>query len=131
MMGQMSDPRRLLRVSFRAAVDAANPLVIVPPHLPGPPRGKTLAIGAGKAGASMAAAVERSWPRGATLSGLVITRYAHGLPTERIRVVEAGHPIPDESGERAAREILAQVRSLGEDDLLLALVSVIARVEAF
>ena len=71
----------------------------------------------------MAAAVERSWPQSAGLSGLVITRYAHGLPTERIRVVEAGHPVPDESGEAAANEILASVRALGEDDLLLMLVS--------
>jgi len=117
------DPRRLLLESYRAAVAAADPLVVVPPQLPPPPRGRTLAIGAGKAAASMAAAVERHWPSEAALSGLVITRYAHALPTERIRVVEAGHPVPDESGEAAAREILAQVRSLGEEDLLLALVS--------
>ncbi len=117
------DPRALLLESFRAAVAAADPLVIVPSHLPPPPRGRTLVIGAGKAAASMAAAVERHWPQDAALSGLVITRYAHSLPTERIRVVEAGHPVPDESGEVAAREILAQVRTLGEDDLLLALVS--------
>ena len=117
------DPRALLLESFRAAVAAAAPLVIVPSHLPPPPRGRTLVIGAGKAAASMAAAVERHWPRDAALSGLVITRYAHSVPTERIRVVEAGHPVPDESGEVAAREILAQVRTLGEDDLLLALVS--------
>jgi len=71
----------------------------------------------------MADAVERHWPAGKKLSGLVITRYAHSLPTKRIRVVEAGHPVPDESGEAAAREILAGVQSLGEDDLLLALVS--------
>ncbi len=117
------DPRALLLESFRAAVAAADPLVIVPSHLPPPPRGRTLVIGAGKAAASMAAAVERHWPRDAALSGLVITRYAHSLPTERVRVVEAGHPVPDESGEVAAREILAEVRTLGEDDLLLALVS--------
>ena len=117
------DPRNLLLESYRAAVAAADPLKIVPPQLPKPPRGRTLAIGAGKAGASMAAAVERHWPREAALSGLVITRYAHSLPTERIRVVEAGHPVPDESGEAAAREILAQVKNLGKDDLLLALVS--------
>ena len=117
------DPRALLLESFRAAVAAADPLVIVPSHLPPPPRGRTLVIGAGKAAASMAAAVERHWPQDAALSGLVITRYAHSLPTERIRVVEAGHPVPDESGEVAAREILAQVRTLGKDDLLLALVS--------
>ena len=117
------DPRALLLESFRAAVAAADPLLIVPSHLPPPPRGRTLVIGAGKAAASMAAAVERHWPRDAALSGLVITRYAHSVPTERIRVVEAGHPVPDESGEVAAREILAQVGTLGEDDLLLALVS--------
>ena len=117
------DPRALLLESFRAAVAAADPLLIVPSHLPPPPRGRTLVIGAGKAAASMASAVERHWPRDAALSGLVITRYAHSVPTERIRVVEAGHPVPDESGEVAAREILAQVRTLGEDDLLLALVS--------
>ena len=122
-MAERLDPRQLLLDSFHAAVAAADPLKIVPPHLPGPPRGKTLAVGAGKAGASMAAAVERHWQREAALSGLVITRYAHSLPTKRIRVVEAGHPVPDESGEAAAREILAQVRDLGEDDLLLALVS--------
>ena len=89
------DPRALLLESFRAAVAAADPLLIVPSHLPPPPRGRTLVIGAGKAAASMAAAVERHWPRDAALSGLVITRYAHSVPTERIRVVEAGHPVPD------------------------------------
>lgn len=117
------DPRRILLESYRAAVAAADPLAIVPRHLPAPPSGRTLVIGAGKAAASMAAAVERHWPAGAGLSGLVITRYAHSVPTERIRVVEAGHPVPDESGEGAAREILAQARALGPDDLLLALVS--------
>jgi glycerate 2-kinase len=117
------DPRGLLLESFRAAVAAADPLVIVPPHLPAPPRGRTHVIGAGKAAASMAAAVEKHWPGDSKLSGLVITRYAHSLPTSRIRVVEASHPVPDESGEAAARQILADVQSLTEDDLLLALVS--------
>ncbi|CAM9592445.1 unnamed protein product, partial [Phaeothamnion confervicola] len=117
------DPRRILLESFRAAVAAADPLAIVPGHLPAPPSGRTLVIGAGKAAASMAAAVERHWPADANLSGLVITRYAHSLPTKRIRVVEAGHPVPDESGEAAAREILALASALGPDDLLLALVS--------
>ena len=116
-------PRDLLLESFRAAVAAADPLHIVPAHLPTPPRGRTLVIGAGKAAASMAAAVEGRWPSAAPLGGLVITRYGHGLPLQRIRCVEAGHPVPDESGERAAREILAMVQSLGLDDLLLALVS--------
>jgi hydroxypyruvate reductase len=82
-----------------------------------------LVIGAGKAGASMALAVERHWPAGASLEGLVITRHGHGLPTERIAVIEAGHPVPDEAGEAGAREILRRVKSLGPDDLLLALIS--------
>lgn len=83
----------------------------------------TLVVGAGKAAAGMAAAVEAHWPQEAPLEGLVITRYAHGLPCGRIRVVEAGHPVPDEAGERAAAEILARAARLGEDDLLLVLVS--------
>jgi glycerate 2-kinase len=115
--------RALLEASFRAAVAAADPLQILPPHLPRPPRGRTFVAAAGKAAASMALAVERHWPRGAALSGLAITRYAHGLPTERIRVVEAGHPVPDAAGEAGARELLEGVRALGPDDLLLCLVS--------
>src|SRR4051812_31976952 len=115
--------RELLLDSFRAAVAAADPLQIVPPHLPPPPRGRTLVVGAGKAAAAMAAAVEAHWPDAAPLEGVVITRYGHGMATRRIRVVEAGHPVPDEEGERAAEEILAGARALGPDDLLLVLVS--------
>jgi glycerate 2-kinase len=117
------NPQDLLVGSFRAAVAAADPQQIVPPRLPAPPGGRTLVVGAGKAAAAMAHAVERHWPAGAPLDGLVITRYAHGVPTERIRVVEAGHPVPDEAGEGAAAEILARTAELGPDDLLLALVS--------
>ncbi len=117
------NPRELLLASYRAAVAAADPQHIVPPHLPAPPRGRTLAVGAGKAGASMALALERHWPADAPLDGIVITRYAHGLPTQRIRVVEAGHPVPDAAGEAAAREILARAGELGPDDLLVALIS--------
>lgn len=117
------DPRRLLLDSFHAAVGAADPLRIVAAHLPTPPRGRTLAVGAGKAAASMARAVELAWPVDAPLDGQVITRYAHGLPTTRLTVIEAGHPVPDEAGEAAAERILAQAAGLGEDDLLLALVS--------
>jgi len=115
--------RELLDGSFRAAVDAADPLRIVPPHLPAPPRGRTLVVGAGKAAGAMAHAVDAAWPRDAPMDGIVITRYGHGMQASRIRVVEAGHPVPDEQGEAAAREILAAARALGEDDLLLALVS--------
>ncbi len=115
--------RALLEHSFRAAVAAADPLKILPAHLPRPPRGHTFVAAAGKAAASMALAVEQHWPRGSPLEGLAITRYAHGLPTERIRVIEAGHPVPDAAGEAGARELLRRVRALGPDDLLLALVS--------
>jgi hydroxypyruvate reductase len=117
------DAHTLLVDSFHVAVGSADPAKILPRHLPAPPRGRTLVVGAGKAAAAMAKAVEDHWPAGCPLDGLVITRYAHGAPTRRIRVVEAGHPVPDEAGEAAAAEILARVQQLGADDLLVALVS--------
>src|SRR5688572_7661364 len=116
-------PRDLLLASFQAALAAADPLKIVPLHLPKPPKGRTLVAGAGKAAASMALAVEQNWPAKAPLDGLVITRYRHGLLTNRITVIEAAHPVPDESGEQAAQEILRRVKGLTADDLLLVLVS--------
>ena len=118
----ISEPTALMRASFDAAVAAADPLRMLDAHLPAPPRGKVVVVGAGKAAASMALAVERAWP-GVPMEGVVITRYAHGLPTQRIRVVEAGHPVPDEAGEAAAGEILRRAQQLGPDDLLLVLVS--------
>jgi glycerate 2-kinase len=118
-----SDARELLLGSFEAAVGAADALRIVPPHLPSPPPGRSVVVGAGKAAGAMARAVEDHWPAAAPLEGLVITRYGHGMATSRIRVVEAGHPVPDERGESAAREILALASGLGGDDLLLVLVS--------
>lgn len=122
-MGAAADPRTLLLESFQAAVAAADPARILPPHLPAPPRGRTLVVGGGKAAASMAAAVEAHWPAGAPLSGVVVTRYRHDLPTRRIEVVEAGHPLPDQRGEAAALRMLEAASHLGEDDLLLALIS--------
>ena len=116
-------PRELLLGSFQAALAAADPLKIVPQHLPKPPGGRTLVVGAGKAAAAMALAVEQNWPAEAPLDGLVITRYQHGLLTNRITVVEAGHPIPDESGEKAALEIFRRTKALTPNDLLLVLVS--------
>jgi hydroxypyruvate reductase len=116
-----SDPRVLLRSLFDAAVAAADPALIVPDRLPQPPKGRTIVVGAGKAAAAMAAAVEKHW-RG-PLEGLVVTRVGHGAPTKRIRVVEAGHPNPDAAGMAAAGEILAMVRGLTSDDLVLALIS--------
>jgi glycerate 2-kinase len=119
----MMAPRELLLGSFQAALAAADPFQIVGAHLPTPPKGKTLVVGAGKAAASMALAVEQHWPASAPLDGLVITRYQHGLLSNRITVIEAGHPVPDESGEKAAQEILRRVKALTPNDLLLVLVS--------
>jgi glycerate 2-kinase len=116
-----SSPVDLLRASFDAAVAAADPLRVLARHLP-PQPGRALIVGAGKAAASMAVAVESAWT-GAELDGLVITRYAHGLPTRRVRVVEAGHPVPDATGEAAAAEILMRASALQTGDLLLVLVS--------
>jgi glycerate 2-kinase len=117
----MMDAVTLMRASFDAAVAAADPLRIVAAHLPARPE-RVLVVGAGKAAASMALAVERAWSDIA-LEGLVITRYAHTVPTQRIRVVEAGHPVPDSSGESAALEILQLTSTLQPGDLLLALIS--------
>ena len=100
---------------------AADPLKILGAHLPRPPKGRTFVAAAGKAAASMALAVEQKFS--GPVDGIAVTRYRHGLPTKRIRVVEAGHPVPDEAGENAAKEILAEVKELGRDDLLLALLS--------
>lgn len=117
------DYRTLLIDSFQAAVAAADPLKIIAAHLPPPPKGRTLVVGAGKAAASMARAVDLAWPQDAALEGIVVTRYAHAIPTERITVVEASHPVPDDEGEKAAADILARVAALGPDDRLIALVS--------
>jgi glycerate 2-kinase len=115
--------RELLLGSFQAALRAADPLHLVPHHLPKPPRGRTVVVGAGKAAASMASAVESHWPAGKPLEGLVVTRYGHGLPTKRIEVVEASHPVPDDAGEKAAARILDLAAGLSPEDLLLVLVS--------
>jgi len=116
-------PRELLLGSFQAALSAADPSQVVPRHLPKPPKGRTLVVGAGKAAAAMALAVEQNWPAKAPLEGLVITRYQHGLLTNRINVIEAAHPVPDENGEIAAQEILKRVKTLTPNDLLLVLLS--------
>ena len=115
------DPKQLLRQLFDAALAAADPAAVVPPHLPPPPKGRTLVLGAGKAAAAMAKAVEDNWP--GPLGGLVVTRYGHGLPCEKIEVVEAAHPVPDAAGRAAAGRILELAQGLGADDLLLCLVS--------
>jgi hydroxypyruvate reductase len=116
----VSKARALLDI-LDAAIGAADAQHCVPPHLPPPPKGRTVVVGAGKATAAMAAVVEARWP--GPLSGLVVTRYGHGAPCTRIEVVEAAHPVPDEKGREAAGRILAAVQGLGADDLVLCLVS--------
>ncbi len=116
-------PRDCLINSFQAAVKAAASEHIVPPHLPSPPKGRTLVVGAGKAAAAMAIAVENNWPENAPLSGLVVTRYGHSLDTNRITVIEAGHPLPDENSVHASNQILELVKTLKPEDLLLCLFS--------
>jgi hydroxypyruvate reductase len=116
--------RTLLRRMFGAAVEAAAAAACVPPHLPPPPAGRTIVVGAGKAAAAMAQAVEAHWPADRKLSGLVVTRYGHGVgPLARIEAVEASHPVPDAAGQAAAARILDLVQGLGPDDLVLCLIS--------
>jgi hydroxypyruvate reductase len=112
--------RRLMAL-FEAALDAARAELCLPPHLPEAPKGRTVVVGAGKAAAAMAKAVEDHWP--GPLEGLVVTRYGHGIATRRIEVVEAGHPVPDAEGTAAARRIVELLEGLGKDDLALLLIS--------
>lgn len=113
--------RQLLRDMFEAAIASAQPSRCIPLHLPEPPRGRLLVVGAGKASAAMARAVEEHWP--GELSGLVVTRYGYAVPCERIEIVESAHPVPDAAGERAARRMLSLVGGLTADDLVLCLIS--------
>jgi hydroxypyruvate reductase len=106
---------------FDAAIAAVAAERVVPPALPEPPAGRTIVIGAGKAAAAMAAAVERHWPT--PLDGLVVTPYGHAVPCTRVTCLEAAHPLPDEAGAEAARRLLGLVAGLTADDLVLALVS--------
>lgn len=115
------DPRSVLRAMFDAAIAAAQPALCVPRHLPAPPKGRLVVIGAGKASAAMARAVEDHWP--GELSGLVVTRYGYAVPCERIEIAEAAHPVPDAAGELAARRMLETVEGLTSDDLVLCLIS--------
>ena len=111
----------LLRRMFDAAIASAQPARCLARHLPEPPRGRTIVIGAGKASAAMAAALEANWP--GPLEGLVVTRYGYAVPCERIEIVEAAHPVPDAAGLRASERIRALVSGLTQDDLVIALVS--------
>jgi len=117
----VDNPAELLRAMFDAAVAAADPLKCVPPHLPEPPPGRTVVLGAGKGSAAMARAVEDNWLD--ELSGLVVTRYDYGMACGRIEIVEAAHPVPDAAGRDAAQRMLELARELGPNDLCLALIS--------
>ncbi|KKB08089.1 glycerate kinase type-2 family protein [Devosia chinhatensis] len=113
--------RSLLETLFHEAVAQAQPALAVERHLPEPPRGRTIVIGAGKASAQMARAFEKAWP--GPLSGLVVTRYGYAEPCERIEIVEAAHPVPDAAGAEAARRLMQLVSGLTADDLVVALIS--------
>jgi glycerate 2-kinase len=114
-------PVELLKSMFQAAVDAALPSICVPAHLPPRPKGRTVIIGAGKASGAMAKALEDAWQ--GPLEGLVVTRYGYRVPTERLQVVEAAHPVPDAAGRDAAKRIFELVQGLTKDDLVLCLIS--------
>jgi hydroxypyruvate reductase len=114
------DPRALLTRLAEAAIARAAPARVAD-HLPLPPRGRTIVVGAGKASAAMAAAFETAWPH--PLEGLVVTRYGHAVPCRRIEIVEAAHPVPDAAGATAARRMLELVAGLTPDDLVVALMS--------
>ena len=124
----LSDPLGFLRALYAAAVSRALPADVIGAHLPPAPKGRTLVLGAGKAGGAMAAAVDALWPADAPISGLVVTRYDHVPPAYRARpgrieVVEARHPVPDEAGRQAAQRIVALTHGLTADDLVLCLIS--------
>ncbi|HRD93433.1 MAG TPA: glycerate kinase, partial [Accumulibacter sp.] len=120
-MSTRIDPRDLLQKMLAAAIESAQPARCVPPHLPGAPAGRLLVIGAGKASAAMARAVEDHWH--GPLSGLVVTRYGYRVPCQHIEIVEAAHPVPDAAGFRAAGRIRHLVAQLSADDLVLCLIS--------
>ncbi|PRH88455.1 glycerate kinase [Labrys okinawensis] len=113
--------RALLTSMFEAAVAAATPSACMPAFLPRPPKGRTIVVGAGKAAAAMARALEDNWD--GPLQGVVVTRYGHAVPCQRIAVIEAAHPVPDLNGVKAAARMLALVEGAGEDDLVIALIS--------
>jgi hydroxypyruvate reductase len=114
--------RAALRTLFDAAVAAADPRKVLAAHLPPKPKGRCIVVGCGKSAAVMAAALEDAWPD-VTLEGTVVTRYGHNVPTRRIEVIEASHPVPDANSERGARMLLERVHGLEPEDLVLALIS--------
>ncbi|NKF28188.1 glycerate kinase [Pseudomonas sp. BGM005] len=115
------DPQQLLRELFATAIDAAHPQHVLEQYLPADRSGRVIVIGAGKAAAAMAQVVERCWH--GEVSGLVVTRYGHGAPCQKIEVVEAAHPVPDAAGLAVAQRVLEMVSDLSEDDRVIFLLS--------
>ena len=116
-------PRQFLEGLFRSTIAAAQPRLCVPPHLPPLPRGRLIVLGAGKASAAMAAAVEAHWGEAGRIEGLVVTRDGHGVPCRRIEIVEAAHPVPDARAPAAASRMLALAAGATAEDLVLVLMS--------
>lgn len=115
--------RQALRALFDAAVAAADPRIVLAQHLPPKPtKGRTIVVGGGKSAAVMAAALEDAWPDVA-MQGVVVTRYGHAVPTKRIEVIEAAHPVPDANSQKGAQRLLQAVQGLTADDLVIALMS--------
>lgn len=131
-MDTSTAPPALLRHLYDVAVARAHPAQVLPAHLPAPPKGRTVVIGAGKASGAMARALEAAWPTDRPLSGVVVTRYGHvppqpaasaGLSLPRIAILEAAHPVPDEAGLQATQAMVAALQGLTPDDLVIALMS--------
>lgn len=120
-IGGVNDIKAFLTDLFETAIRAADPDICVPPHLPDAPVGRTIVVGAGKASAKMARALEQNWS--GPLSGCVVTRYGHAVPTDHIEIIEASHPVPDQAGLDGTRKIIELVRGLDQNDLVICLIS--------
>lgn len=119
----MRNAEDFLKGLFRVGIESADPIKVLAEYLPKKlSKGRLIVIGAGKASAMMAKAVEKAWPE-VEMDGLVVTRYGYGVVTEKIKIIEASHPVPDEAGQQACHEIMQLVNDLREDDLVIALVS--------
>ena len=117
----MKPPSRFLISLFEQAVQNAQPRYCLPPHLPPPAKGRNVVLGAGKASAEMAKVLEDHWP--GPLEGLVVTRYGHRVDCDQVEILEAGHPVPDQSGIEASARMLELAQSLGPDDQAICLIS--------
>lgn len=137
MQPSLADPNSFLKHLYQVAVARALPEKVLAGYLPPPPKGRTVVVGAGKAAGSMTLAMELAWPQNAPLSGLMITRYHHTPPaylafrnelgrqgkTARIELIEASHPVPDQAGLDATRQLIERVKGLSDNDLVICLIS--------